>query len=80
MENVDSMFKSKYAKLSNEHRKGVRATSWSIYDIHNFRHKVVDVKFLPDIYKDSMDLATYSFDLVVEKIRILYTPEQNEHI
>ena len=80
IKDVDGLFISKYAKHTLEHRKGVKATRWSISDIHDYRHRIAVVSVLPDIYRNAMDIGTFGFGSVADKILERYTPDQNEHI
>jgi hypothetical protein len=80
-EDTSKFWRTRFLKATNEYRLGVRAKEWFIYRIGESGRKLIaNVKKLKTEYCAAMDSGCYSFDLVVEKIRQRYTPDQNEHI
>jgi hypothetical protein len=74
-------WRTKYAKATHEHRPGVKAKHWFIYDIDALgQGHIARVVNLSPEYREAMDSGCHSFDLVVGKVLSRYTPDQNEHI
>lgn len=80
LDNLEGLFKTRYMKGCHEIKQGEKAKRWFIYDIDELQSHIAVVTQLPNNYKTAMDYATFSFDLVIEKILKRYTPDQNEHI
>jgi hypothetical protein len=80
-EDVSPFWRSKYVKASNEHRLGVKAKEWFIYNIDDLggQHIARIAKLTPE-YREAMDSGCHSFDLVEGKVLARYTPDQNKHI
>ncbi len=79
-ENIKPFWRTEFIKGTNEHRLGVKAKVWYIYEISNPLKIVAKVTKLTPKYCKAMDRSTHSFDLVVKMIEKRYTPDQNEHI
>jgi hypothetical protein len=68
---------TKYAKYTHEYRLGHKATEWFIYQIDDLGTEIARVQRMPPEYREAMDSAMSSFDLVAEMILEGYTPDQN---
>jgi hypothetical protein len=74
-------WRTRYAKSTHEHRLGVKAREWFIYDINDLGGThIARVAQLTPEYRAAMDEGCFSFDLVAQKALAGYTPDQNEHI
>ncbi len=74
-------WRTKYVKATHEHRLGVRAKEWFIYDIDDLEGKyIARVAKLSPEYCEAMDSGCHSFDLVVGKVLSRYAPDKNQHI
>ena len=76
-EDVSEFWLTKYAKYCHEHRPGHTAKEWFIYRIDDPGNEIARVREMPQTYREAMDNAMSSFDLVAEMILRGYTPEQN---
>jgi len=75
---VSDFWLTKYAKLTNEYRPGHKAKEWFIYRIDDVGGShIARLRRLPREYREAMDNAAFSFDLVGEMILKSYTPDQN---
>jgi hypothetical protein len=80
-ENVSRFWRTQYAKGTNEWRPGVKAKEWFIWKIGQLdKEHIARVRTLQPEYRLAMDKSCYSFDMVVDMIRVSYTPDQNERI
>lgn len=80
-QDLTPFWRSKYAKATHEHRLGVKAKEWFIYNIDDLggQHIARVAKLSPE-HREAIDSGCYSFDLVAAKVLSRYTPDQNEHI
>lgn len=79
-DDVSRFWLTRFAKYCHEHRPGRTAEEWFIYDIEDLGAEVARVRDMPREYREAMDSATSSFDLVAEKILASYTPDQNRFL
>jgi hypothetical protein len=80
-EDVTPFWRSRFAKSTVEHRLGVKAKEWFIYNIDDLGGPhIARVAHLTPEFRMGMDSGCYSFDLVADKVLARYTPDQNEHI
>ena len=80
-DSVAGFWRTRYAKLTNEHRLGVKAKEWFIYRIDDLAGQhIARTGTLTEDYRRAMDAGCDSFDLVASKVLARYTPEQNPHI
>ena len=76
-EDVSEFWLTKYAKYCHEHRPGRTAEEWFIYEIGDPGTEIARVREMPQKYREAMDNAMSSFDLVAKEILNGYTPDQN---
>jgi len=79
-EDISEFWMTKYAKGTNEYRRGHRAKEWYVYHINDLRNHIGRFRRLPRKYRSAMDHATFSFDRTAQLILDKYTPDKNEHL
>jgi hypothetical protein len=77
--NVDlaPYWRTRLAKGCQEYRDGHKAHEWWIYPVDDLQNHIARTSELSSEYRQAMDSGCYSFDLVAEKIRQHYMPDQN---
>lgn len=70
-------WRTRLFKGTNEYRPGYRAPEWFIYRVEDPLNPIDRTSSMSQVYREAMDLAMFSFDLVATKSLTGYTPAQN---
>ena len=80
-EDVTRFWRSKFAKSTVEHRLGVKAKEWFIYDIDDLGGQyIARVAQLTPEYRMAMDGGCHSFDLFAGKVLARYAGSEPTHM
>ncbi len=82
LDDFSGFWRTRLVKNTVEYRRGHKAKIWFISDIDDLQTGIRKTPIeqrgtMPPEFASAMDGGMYSFDLVVEKMRAGYTPEQN---
>jgi len=74
---VSAFWRTRLVKSTSEYRLGHKAQVWFIFGVDDLQTPIERCESMPPEFASAMDGGMHAFDLVVEKMRTAYTPEQN---
>jgi hypothetical protein len=80
LNDVTGFWRTRLVKNTSEYRLGHKAQVWFISSVDDLRTPIERRESMPPEFASAMDGGMHAFDLVVEKIRAGYTPEQNRFL